>query len=234
MNKYPEIKFQMSIALDIEMGFQFMETKAGGVDFGQGMVERYPQLLNARETSGVERRSLITNFTQKYYALHQAELENTLKRMEDGWRDVAKEYFKAVDGVFDKAQWPKGEYVCYLSIFNCNPRFLETKSFQVYYQHKDGSNFVIAHEMLHFIFFEYLHHQEGEFLKKLSQKDVWLLSELFNDLVLELPTFSKFAQKTKFNYPEVTEFAKSFPLIKPESFSIQSFLKAVKEMVLKI
>jgi len=50
------------------MCFQFMNTIAGGVDFGKGIVELYSQLLNAKTKQGDKRRVIIDRFTEEYYS----------------------------------------------------------------------------------------------------------------------------------------------------------------------
>lgn len=119
-----------------------------------------------------------------------------------------------------------------ISPSSTNPRFLESKSFQVYYKHRQGTNHVIAHEMLHFVFFDYLHTKESEFNSKVAEHTIWLLSEWFNDLVLELPEFAKFRQHSKDSYPEVNEFSKQFPMFDIHTFSIEDFFRATKSQLL--
>ena len=93
--------------------------------------------------------------------------------------------------------WPEGKYISYLSIFNCNPRFIETKEFQVSYKHPETTNYVCVHEMLLFIFYDYLKKNFSKEYKKLDSKYIWKLSEIFNDVVLRLPEFvSITGQKT--------------------------------------
>lgn len=231
MNTYPKLKFQLNLELDNMMGFQFMGVNTGGVDFGAGIVRLYPELSKAKEISGDERRSLIADFAKKYYSDNKAEMEDKLQEVSEKWKLVSNDYFVNVDKVFNNPIWPQGDYICYLSMFDCNPRFLDNKSFQVYFKHKQGTNHVIAHEMLHFVFFDYLQTKESNFNQKLEEHTAWLLSEWFNDLVLELPAFSKFGQKTKDNYPEVAEFSKQFPAIEPDDFSIERFFSTIKTVI---
>jgi len=230
MSTYPKLKFQLNIELDNEMGFQFMGVNTGGVDFGAGIVSMYPELSRAKEIEGDERRSLIADFVKKNYSNNKEDIENKLREMEKDWNSVASDYFAGVDKVFGNPVWTQGDYICYLSIFDCNPRFLESKSFQVYYKHRQGTNHVIAHEMLHFVFFDYLHTKESEFNGNVDEHTIWLLSEWFNDLVLELPNFAKFGQHTKDSYPEVDKFSKQFKN-KSKIADIKSFFEVTKPVI---
>jgi len=228
MNKYPKLKFQINIDLDSEMAFQFMDIKAGGVDFGKGIVSLYPELHKAKETSANVRRDIIANFTDKYYEDHRGEIDKSLKTMRDRWSRNKKYFYLVVDRIFGKCEWPEGEYVCYLSIYNSNPRFLENKTFQIYFKHPQGTNHVIAHEMLHFMFFDYLKTNRTNFNLSLDENKNWLMSEWFNDLALELPEFRKFRQKGIDQYPDVVEFSKKFKRIDKTEFTIQKFLETIK------
>jgi len=74
-----------------------------------------------------------------------------------------------------------------LSIFDCNPRYLEIKSFQVYYKRsRDMRKEVVVHELTHFAFYD--------FCNTIGIKDsdaLWELSEIFNVIFLNLTSIQK-------------------------------------------
>jgi len=78
-------------------------------------------------------------------------------------------------------------YTCFLSIFDCNPRYLEIKSFQVYYKRsRDMRKEVVVHELTHFAFYD--------FCNTIGIKDsdaLWELSEIFNVIFLNLTSIQK-------------------------------------------
>ncbi|HCH59346.1 MAG TPA: hypothetical protein DEV73_01875 [Candidatus Zambryskibacteria bacterium] len=148
--------------------------------------------------------------------------------MEKDWVLVENKFFSEVEKIFGKIKWPEGKYISYLSIFDINPRFLEDKTFQVFYRHILGSNYVIAHEMLHFIFFSYFENQEPELSKSLDEHTIWLLSEWFNDIVLDLPEFEGIGSGMMPGYPEVKDFSKRFGIINKNGFNVQKFFETVK------
>lgn len=212
------------------MAFQFMDMTGGGIDFGAGIIMMYPELSKAKEVVDTERRVVIADFTKKYYADHKTDLEQKIKEIEKEWNTVANSYFSGVDQVFNNPTWPDGEYVCYLSIFNCNPRFLETKSFQVYQGLSDRTNYIIAHEMLHFTFFDYLDKFEQDFKNTQDEHTIWLLSEWFNDLMLNLPAFKQFGENVESAYPEVAGFSKQFK-DKSKIKDAKSFFEVIKPVI---
>ncbi len=228
---YPKLKFQLYIELDNEMAFQFMDMIAGGVDFGrEKIIDIYPELAKAKEVVDIERRVVIADFTKKYYSDHKVELENKLKKIESEWGVSSKDYFSAVDSIFDGIVWPDGKYICYLSIFDCNPRFLDDKTFQVYQGLSDRTNYIIAHEMLHFMFFNYLDLHESDFKNSQDEHTIWLLSEWFNDLMLNLPAFKQFGENVESFYPEVAEFSKKFK-DKSKIKDVKSFFEVIKPVI---
>ena len=125
-------------------------------------------------------------YVDDYYGNYQKELEDALERMKNDWLRIEEKYFEATDRLFSNP-WPEGKYICYLSIFNRNPRFIETKEFQAFYKHPATTNYVCAHEMLHFMFYDYVGKNFSEESKNLGEKVIWKLSEIFNDIVLRLP-----------------------------------------------
>lgn len=231
MNKHPKLKFQLNRELDNEMAFQFLDISAGGIDFGKGIIEIYPELANAKTISGDSRRVVINEFTKKYYRNNRKRLNIILQKIRWEWDLVAKDFYQSVDKVFEKQIWPEGKYICYLSIFDCNPRFLEDKTFQVWMGLSDRTNYVIAHEMLHFMFFDYLEKGEVDFKNKHNENTIWLLSEWFNDLVLNLPIFKQFGQNVKSAYPEVVKFSKQFGRVNTYGLNIPMFFELVKSKI---
>ncbi len=228
MANYPKLKFELNLDLDIDIGTEFLSVQGGGIDFGKHIVELHPDLSVAKKLGENLKRSEVGKYTRKYYRLHKTDLQEKTRRFSENWARVEDRFFESVKRVFGSHTWPEGRYICSLSIYDCNPRFLEDKTFQVYYLHPQGSNHVIAHEMLHFIFFDYLDKKEKRFKNKIDEGTTWLLSELFNDVVLDLPEFIEFKSKDGGFYPEVAEFAKKFEGKLKGIIDIKSFFQLAK------
>src|SRR3989344_681093 len=75
----------------------------------------------------------------------------------------------------------------YVSIFDCNPRFVDDKSFQVFYK-KSGSDKlrVCFHEITHFAFFDYFEKLFPAEYRSLDRNSgvLWELSEVINVILL--------------------------------------------------
>ena len=131
-------------------------------------------------------------------------LNKKIREFQTDWDKVEKKYFQAVAKIFKNHPWPKGKYIGYLSIINCNPRFIKDKTFQVFYFHPEGVVSVTAHELLHFIFYDYCLKKHSKIFKKLNTDDgiFWNLAEIFNAVVLSQPEFVKIHKiKNQKNYP---------------------------------
>jgi hypothetical protein len=231
MSKYPKLKFELNLDLDIDIGTEFLGVQGGGIDFGKHIVELHPDLSLAKSLDGDIRKKKVGKYTKEYYQLHNDELQKAVRKFSKNWEEREHGFFEGVKGVFDSHPWPEGRYICYLSIYDCNPRFLEDKTFQVYFRHPQGSNHIIAHEMLHFIFFDYLDRKEVELKNRVDEGTIWLLSELFDDKVLELPEFGEFKSKDGGSYPEVAEFAKKFKGKQKGKFDIKTFFQTTKTIL---
>jgi len=197
MEPRPILRFQLDIEYDQWTCREFLTFKEGDI-FSASILKDHPALISCEKMESEKRNEFITSYVEKYSEEHKQELASTLEQAKNGWLKVEDAFFKETDKVFSKNpkeetiyiyDWPKGKYLCYLSIFNCNPRFIKEKEFQAYYKHPLGINFVCIHEMLHFIFYDYLEKNFSEQYKTLGKRNLWKLSEIFNDVILRIDEF---------------------------------------------
>jgi len=225
----PKLKFQLNISLDIQTGTQFLSRSKAGIDFGAGIVKHYPELTIAQYKDHKEKGEIVREFVEKYYQTNKQELDEALIIMQNNWEEVEDNFYFVVDKIFEGFPWPPGQYVCYLSIFDCNPRFLDTKTFQVYYKSKIGTNHVVAHEMLHFIFYDYVEQKEKDLAERIGKDRLWVLSEVFDKLAFEHPIFEKFKPKFQGGYPEIKTLQDQLhDKLNGQPFTIKKFLVATE------
>ena len=116
--------------------------------------------------------------------------------------------FDALKSIF-KTDFSANLYKGYISIFDCNPRFVETKDFQVFYKRSiENKLAVVFHEILHFAFFDYCDTNFSEKVKNLDKNSgkFWELSEIFNIIVLNTEPFINITnQEEKLFYPQLAE-----------------------------
>lgn len=108
-----------------------------------------------------------------------------------------------------KIDFSNNLYIGFISIFDCNPRYFETKSFQIFYKKTNLEKLeVVFHECLHFAFFEYydkFFKIKTEKLNKNSGK-LWELSEIFNVIILNQKEFRDILKREeKLFYPDLKD-----------------------------
>lgn len=196
----PKIIFKINKKLDLQAGLLFRNVKAGGIDFKKwGLLVPHPALKNYKLLSP----QVIKTYTDHYYQQHKKEIYVARKKIAHKWRRLSKTFFALTKKIFRSHPFPPGDYRCYLSIWNCNPRDIRHKSFQVFYRKKNPLETII-HEMLHFIFYDYLYKYYPSFSRPAYAKKVWELSEAFNNVVLNSSCWQKqLGIKKQGSYPEL-------------------------------
>lgn len=216
MKLTPKLKFELNIELD--------KWTCNSEAFHSSVVRVNPELAQGENLEPEAKKAFRDNYVTGYYKLHQKELNNAVEKMRTDWLRVEESYFETVHGLFNHP-WPEGKYICYLSIFNCNPRFIETKDFQAFYKHPETTNYVCAHELLHFIFYDYLEKNFSQEYKGLGDKVIWKLSEIFNDVVLRLPKFVAITdQKDPAFYAETRQELDDAIKLWEETKSVKAFV----------
>jgi len=170
------MKIKLNKKLDKEVYLDFCDTVIGGADFGKKIKVDHP---NITEENYIK-------YIDDFYVLNNSELENVLKNTLSCFDEIKDILFGELKKYFGK-DYSRENYTCYLSIFNCNPRYLENKSFQVYYKRSDNMRKeVVAHELTHFAFYNFCNK-----LKIKNDDNLWELSEIFNVIFLNFPSIQK-------------------------------------------
>jgi predicted SprT family Zn-dependent metalloprotease len=152
----------------------------------------------------------IKQLIDNVYAKNKKVYSTNLELFKNSWESIEEEYFNLVADIFDKKYWPKGKYVAYLTIWGMFPRFLKDCTFCIpAYQPKNKKyvNAVIAHELLHFIFYDYFYKNYNH--KKYSNT-VWHVSEIFNVIVQNSKPWMKVFKIKPNPYPEHEKICKKF------------------------
>lgn len=192
------IKIELNKELDCEVYKDFHNLSVAGADFGRKIIEDHPN-LNLENYK---------KYIDDFYLANQAELAKKQEQINQLLAEKQDQFFSALKDLFN-TDFSSDIYQGYLSIFNCNPRYPETKTFQIYYK-KDLPHMleVAFHESLHFAFFDYL---DKNFPGQVKDSDrnsgaLWELSETFNVIVLNLPQFQAILkQPEQLFYPGLKE-----------------------------
>lgn len=170
------MKIELNKQLDKEVYLAFCDAVVGGADFGKKIRDDHPDISKEN----------YIEYIDDFYMTNSDELKNILKDTKLCFGKIKDPLFFELKKYFSK-DYSKENYTCYLSIFNCNPRYLENKSFQVYYRRShDMRKEVIAHELTHFAFYDFCDN-----LGIKNDNYFWELSEIFNVIFLNLPSIQK-------------------------------------------
>lgn len=211
------------------MAFEFLAVKQGGIDFSRRIINIHPELEKIREIDKEDekKREAISNYFDLFYEQHGDYLKRKKVEFNKEWKEVEDEFLDVTGKIFKGYPFPRGKYVGYLSIIDCNPRFLEDKTFQIYYLHRYGVRYVTAHELLHFIFYDYAEKKYPELFKELDTEggSFWDLAEIFNSIILHTPSFIKIhGIKEKVVYPEHLKYLPELDKIWREYQDIDKFI----------
>lgn len=224
----PKVKFKLNKGLDKKIAFEFINVKHGGIDFSRGIINVHPKLKNLKKIkNNTKKKKLINDYFNLFYKKHTNYLKNQIFKFNKEWKKIENKFIKEVNTIFKNYSWPKGKHTGYLSIIDCNPRFLKDKTFQVFYFHPQGVVYVTMHELLHFIFYDYAIKKYPIFFKKLDTESevFWDLAEIFNVIILSLSEFKKLHQQKKiFCYPEHKKYLPKLRKIWQKTKNIDEWL----------
>jgi hypothetical protein len=185
------MKIELNKDLDKEVYLTFNDAVFCGADFGKKICDFHPTITKENHSEYID----------VFYKQNEREILETLAETQKCFSDIKEAVFSQLLDYFN-FDYSNQDYTCYLSIFDCNPRYLETKTFQVFYKRSFAMRKeVIVHELTHFAFYD--------FCKTLDLKEdqaLWELSEIFNVIFLNLePIRSAIGEEELLFYPDLKE-----------------------------
>ena len=135
-----------------------------------------------------EKNKFIAEYTKSYYLASKKEINAGVIKIRKDWIVIQKDYFNLISKIFPNHPWPKGKYIGYASIFGMFPRDITDKIFFFPFStNKRNPLRTIGHEMLHFVFFDYLktkyNLKENSKIKGEKPDYIWRISETFNNVI---------------------------------------------------
>ncbi len=193
---YPNIKFSVSLAREKKI---FLERKRNLQKF---LPAEISFVTNRKYAS--YRNELLSSYLDVYYSDKKKFLIESVRNTKSKWQKVEKKFFIKVDKIFNNWPWPKGNYRGYVSIAHSFPRNIKDKTFSFpvkdYIPGRENNDIrVIAHEMLHFIEYDYL---QKKFGLKASEHDsfdntFWQFTENLNVLIQNTSFWKEFSTGVK-------------------------------------
>ncbi|PIR70099.1 MAG: hypothetical protein COU46_03455 [Candidatus Niyogibacteria bacterium CG10_big_fil_rev_8_21_14_0_10_42_19] len=139
---------------------------------------------------------ILSEYIKNVFKANNKKIIENVKKAEKDWRVVEKRYFNLVDKIFKKHPWPNGKYIGFASIFMMYPRDVREKTFLfpgIIYKNTPPVEVVIGHELLHFIFFDYIKKKYNLNIdSKIKGKEddyLWKVSEVFNSVIEDWDTY---------------------------------------------
>jgi len=187
--KNPKDKFVIDINKDIENYILFNKYSTEGPKFLKMFLPKELHYILTDGLSEKKKKEIVKEYVKHNFGLHEKEITQNTEKIKKHWKVIEKNYFKLISKVFKNHPWPKGKYLGFASIFNMYPRNIKEKTFYfpAFSKNLNFSVATVAHEMTHFIFFDYLKAKYGiegkkEFKNK-NPKYVWDISEVFNVVI---------------------------------------------------
>ncbi|MDP3057147.1 MAG: hypothetical protein Q8N37_01320 [bacterium] len=203
--KQPIIKLKFDQKLDQVKAWDFyLSSNFGGCDFWKERALKYhPKLIEIK--SAENPKKFLNKYIIDFYKSNNREIkilsENTIKYI----NQEQNNFFLVVSKLFNGYPWPRKKYIGDFSIFDFCPRFLDSGEFQVFiYNNRSFQLFTIFHEMLHFIFYDFVQKNFPETRKMdTEQGKLWGMAEVFNAVIQDTEDFISLHGKIKnIGYPD--------------------------------
>ncbi|MEI6420313.1 MAG: hypothetical protein WCO30_01640 [bacterium] len=192
------IKLTTNKELDYEMYQEVSGMSFGGINFGNKITANHPFITKENHKQYID----------DYYVKHEPEIKDFILETQTNIDKTQFDFFNAVENIFGE-DYSKDFYTGFVSIFDCNPRWPETKSFQINLTRTGLRGLeIIYHESLHFVFFDYCDKYLTDETSEYSKNDgiLWELSEIFDTIILNLPDFRTIlVNEEEVSYPALSE-----------------------------
>ena len=182
-------------------------------DYGNGrnldwaVFSKYPRLKTQFDQNNhykMKSAKTLYKFVCAIYRTKQTAMDLALAKHEKRWIKVAPCYFSLVGTLFGNRKWPRGKYIAFGTIWSMYPRFLKDKTFHIPFWHRTPRYMpvIIAHELLHFMFYDYFYTRYQKYHKSKDNFFVWHVSEIFNTIIQNSPEWLACFKLKSFGYPE--------------------------------
>lgn len=191
----PKIKFiPMTLSENIEViKWAYFENNKN-LDVHHYTIDYFPELKEFESSSSNEViHKKIEEVVTKDYNTYIDKIKNEVKRYEKIWNKYNEKYFQTLANYLN-INWPNKEITAKVGLIPVFPRYLDTFSFSVSTNLTDKKiTEVIAHETLHFLWFEKWHelHPETPRREYDSPYLVWKYSEMVTDPILNNSVFKE-------------------------------------------
>ena len=153
-----------------------------------------------------------------------------LRQIKEEWPKICPSFVDICEKKFDGCPFPEGKYTAIMTIWGRYP-YIKSKKIIYFPAHKDWMLFVIIHELLHLVFFNFYTHYCKDI--QLSKDNLWELSEVLDVLVMNEEPYLKWVKMQSQPYPA---HRKNYELLLPffkERKSMHSFIAEASKILNK-
>jgi hypothetical protein len=176
---------------------------------------------------------IIDAYFDEFYKIYNTELQEKTTLFQSQWDEVEEKFINEAESLFNGFKFPEGKYIGYISSFNCNPRFLDNKTFQIFYKSNSSVN-IVSHEIMHFIFYAYTSNKFPTLTQNLDINSGlwWDAAEVFNNVILSSEKFIRILKtKGDVGYPDHQKFILNAKDLYQQSLDIDDFIKSLFDLL---
>lgn len=220
----PKIEFGVDKKTDLEMYMMFWRS-------GLHKLDALAHLENVEDEEAVFDEA--EKYFDAYYKEHGEEIKTRTETAERDWELVEDDFYCKTDAMFHDFPWPKGDYKGVASILSMFPRDIEGKffTFPVNPAITRKPTSTVAHEMLHFLEYDYLQKQYG--LKPSESYDedskFWQFTENLNVLIENGESWKEFksGERESKPYPDCEDLYKRMKEIWDKNKNIDNLIREI-------
>lgn len=230
----PNLKLSIDVKKDIGNAYRFIKYS----DYVDRFLPLNFQYILSNNFSPAQRNKIIEEYTKHIYKINGKEIGEGLVETKKRWAKVEDKFYRLVNKIFQGYSWPKGKYTGYASIYHMFPRYIKEKTFFFpYKQNKLDPRLTIAHEMLHFIFFDYIKNKYGieerAKIKGRESKHIWKVSETFNVVIENWQPYMKLFGRKEKRIPYHQGYKKMFREMTKQWTKEQNIKKLLDKWLIK-
>lgn len=177
-NKKLRLRFVISAKYDID-AFSLLVDRHNYSKERIGLIaSKFPEL---GEDFDIEK---VKEFVKLKYKNDSAIIQKNTKKIEKKWKEIDKDFFTLASTIFYDCPFPDLDFTAHPSIWPMCIRDTRNKRVSFPYDErvKDGTT-VIAHELLHVAFYNYLWDKFPSIRRRIANSEVWDFSEVLNVLI---------------------------------------------------
>ena len=164
-----------------------------------------PVFVYIQKNLGIKKtESFISVYLDKYYSKHINDLKIDTIRAKRNWLKVEQQYLSLLKALFPKYKLSTRIVKAYITIWGLYPRDINRLTFWIpdIYKPTAYINVTIAHELLHFAFYDQFYKQYPKYKNGKYNYFVWQISEIFNSVVQRSKEWLVVFKMPNMGYPD--------------------------------